>query len=235
MLKDLFNLANKRRATGVNSLALIVKKALVISRQSLFSDCLAYFFEKSYSFNSTTATDFGSETEEVIINNRFDIVIIDLSMKNFCSLSKIKRLVELKASKNIALIFDKVVPMCEYELLSDQINVGLIPWETPISEFRDIIKFISNGNSYIPPEVATNYFKKGVVNEFGLSTREIRVLHGLVLANTNTKISSEMGVKIHSVKATLKGIYSKLEVDNRTQAALIARRHGLVDIFPSRH
>ena len=60
-----------------------------------------------------------------------------------------------------------------------------------------------------------------------LSTREQEVLALLALGLSNREIAGELFLSIDTVKTYVRRVFSKLGVNNRTQAALLAERHDL--------
>jgi DNA-binding NarL/FixJ family response regulator len=62
-----------------------------------------------------------------------------------------------------------------------------------------------------------------------LSSREISVLRLLVKGHTNKEIARALELTEVRVKMHLRSIFSRLNVKNRTQAALIAEQTGLVE------
>lgn len=66
----------------------------------------------------------------------------------------------------------------------------------------------------------------------GLTPREGQILALLQHGHSNQQIAAQMGVTPGTVKTYLKSIYSKLNVQNRTQAALTFRPH-LVHSVPT--
>ena len=54
----------------------------------------------------------------------------------------------------------------------------------------------------------------------GLSPRESQVLHMVARGQTNGQIATDLGVTVHAVKFHLASIYRKLNVANRTEAAV---------------
>ncbi len=65
-----------------------------------------------------------------------------------------------------------------------------------------------------------------------LSEREIEIVELLNEGLTNREIANKTGLTLYTVKWYLKQIYSKLHVNNRTQAATKARELGLFDNKP---
>jgi two-component system nitrate/nitrite response regulator NarL len=55
-----------------------------------------------------------------------------------------------------------------------------------------------------------------------LTPREIEMLEGLCLGQSNKVIASRLSISVPTVKFHMKSLYRKLEVKNRTQAALCA-------------
>jgi HD-GYP domain-containing protein (c-di-GMP phosphodiesterase class II) len=63
----------------------------------------------------------------------------------------------------------------------------------------------------------------------GLTTREVEVVVQLARGRSNPEIAEALGVSRRTVASHLEHIYTKLGVAGRTEAALFAMRHGLVD------
>jgi DNA-binding CsgD family transcriptional regulator len=59
-----------------------------------------------------------------------------------------------------------------------------------------------------------------------LSPRELEVLEMAALGLTNWQIAARLHVSVHAVKFHLAGVYRKLEVTNRTEAAVLFLRAG---------
>ena len=61
----------------------------------------------------------------------------------------------------------------------------------------------------------------------GLSEREIQILCCLVDGGANKVIANQLGITEATVKVHLKGILKKINMANRTQAAIWALKNGL--------
>jgi DNA-binding NarL/FixJ family response regulator len=62
-----------------------------------------------------------------------------------------------------------------------------------------------------------------------LSAREREILGLLANGQSNTDIAAQLFLSEGTVRNYVSGIFTKLGVTDRTQAAIIALRHGLVD------
>lgn len=63
----------------------------------------------------------------------------------------------------------------------------------------------------------------------GLTPREVDVVVQLARGRSNPEIAELLGVSRRTVTSHLEHVYTKLGVSGRTEAALFAMRHGLVD------
>lgn len=61
-----------------------------------------------------------------------------------------------------------------------------------------------------------------------LTEREVDVLRLVAQGSSNPQIADELHITVNTVKVHLRNILSKLQLDNRTQAAAYAVQNGLV-------
>lgn len=65
-------------------------------------------------------------------------------------------------------------------------------------------------------------------NDFGLTRREIEVLRLIAEGYTNNEISGMLFISSHTVKSHMINIFNKLNVNDRTQAAVMATRNKII-------
>lgn len=87
------------------------------------------------------------------------------------------------------------------------------------------VRALSRGHNYMCAELS--YISEAVA--IGLTQRETEVLQLMALGHCNKVIARDLGIGVGTVKTYVKGIFYKLGVTKRTQAAVIASRRGLVD------
>ena len=63
-----------------------------------------------------------------------------------------------------------------------------------------------------------------------LTAREIQVLNYVAQGYANKVIASELGISINTVKVFISSILAKLEASDRTEAVVIAIKHGIISI-----
>ncbi|HET9383940.1 MAG TPA: response regulator transcription factor [Gemmatimonadales bacterium] len=88
------------------------------------------------------------------------------------------------------------------------------------------IRAVAAGRTYIDPSIG-RLVPRGE-NRDELTARERDVLRHLALGRANREIAAALGVSEETVKTHVAHVLSKLQVENRAQAAVQALRQGLV-------
>jgi DNA-binding NarL/FixJ family response regulator len=95
-------------------------------------------------------------------------------------------------------------------------------------EIVETIRAVDAGEPSLPPTVASRLAERQKREE--LSQKEMEVLQLLVKARSNKEIASELFISEDTVKFHLKGLFAKLGVRDRTEAAISAVRLGIVQL-----
>lgn len=107
------------------------------------------------------------------------------------------------------------------------------PDNIPYLSLVAVLQMVSNGQKVAPheavdflinmPAASLRSVGSSAVESYNFRDRELRVLEFLALGQPNKAISRELGINESAVKAAVKAILRKLGVENRTQAAVMAR------------
>jgi DNA-binding NarL/FixJ family response regulator len=108
---------------------------------------------------------------------------------------------------------------------------------TPREKLVAAVKGTAAGEAHIDPEVGGKLLAQvaqipgdqDTTLGVDLSERELGVLKLLAQGWTNAEIAEQLYLTRGTVRNYVSSILSKLDVDDRTQAAILAIRHGLVD------
>jgi DNA-binding NarL/FixJ family response regulator len=95
-------------------------------------------------------------------------------------------------------------------------------------DLLDAIRAVHGGRRYLSPEIAQQIALHS--SEDSLSEREIGVLRLVALGKANKEIAGELSVSEDTVKAHLKSIFAKLNVNDRTQAVTLALKRGIIEL-----
>lgn len=158
-----------------------------------------------------------------------DIILMDLGMPNMNGVEATKEIKKFSPATKVLILTshnDKEQVLAAFAAGADAYCMKDIPQERLITA----IKSVFEGVVWIDPDVAkivlTNLPAHGEketeinVADANLTPREREVLELIVEGCSNADIAFKLCISQHTVKTHISNILSKLEVDDRTQAAL---------------
>jgi DNA-binding NarL/FixJ family response regulator len=95
-------------------------------------------------------------------------------------------------------------------------------------ELLDTIRAVHAGRKSLSPEVSFELAEHAA--EESLSPAEVRVLSLIAQGNTNKEIATLLSVTEDAVKGQVKNILAKLGADDRTEAAVIGVKRGIIEL-----
>ncbi|MGD1091820.1 MAG: response regulator transcription factor [Bryobacteraceae bacterium] len=95
-------------------------------------------------------------------------------------------------------------------------------------ELIQAIRAVHTGQKYLPAPIAAALAAQ--LPRPDLSARELEVLNLIVQGFSNKHLAHTLGIAEHTVKNHVKSILSKLDVDDRTQAATAAIQRGIIHL-----
>lgn len=110
--------------------------------------------------------------------------------------------------------------------------VGFLLKDTPADDLIETVRRVHAGEVFIQPEIASRLLRELLAPQAQpvepLSEREHEVLVLLAHGHSNREIADRLVLAEGTVKNHVSNILAKLQAENRTQAADIARRYGLI-------
>jgi len=103
---------------------------------------------------------------------------------------------------------------------------GFLLKDTFTEGILEAIRTVHAGRRLIDPQVAARLMDR--ISEPSLTAREISVLQLVARGMTNKEIGVAGSMSEETVKAHLKHVFAKLDVSDRTEAALLAVQRGLI-------
>ena len=122
---------------------------------------------------------------------------------------------------------EKVYPVIEAGAMSYLLKTTRAP------QIAEAIRAAYKGESVLEAKVTTKMMKKmrsesEKLPHHDLTERELEVLRLIAEGKRNQEIADQLVIGIKTVKTHVSNILAKLNVEDRTQAAIYAHRHSLV-------
>lgn len=179
----------------------------------------------------------GRECIDLLNEKKTDVLLLDINMPNMNGLQVLQYLRERKS--NIKILILTIHNEVEYLIRAVEIGVeGYVLKDSDSSVLKKAIVSINRGDTFIQPEL-TPILKKRLEDrslnsktfEDSLTRREIEVLKLLAEGLFNKEIAYTLSISEKTVKNHVSNIFKKINVSDRTQAAVYAIKHNIVDIF----
>ncbi len=178
----------------------------------------------------------GNECLEKLNKVKPDILLLDINMPKK---NGIEVLEEIKNNNmNVKVLILTVHNEVEYLLKAVDIGVdGYILKDTESNELKKAIISIVNGESYIQPNLIPALNSKLVSRDKdkdkidSLTNREMEVLICVANGMFNREIADELSISERTVKNHVTNIFKKIDVADRTQAAVFAIKNDIIKLF----
>lgn len=176
----------------------------------------------------------GARAVELFERHRPDVVLMDLNMPVMNGIHATRRLRDQYPDARILALTTYDAD----EWVFDVIRAGAAGYllkDTPRAELIRAIEGTANGRTFVDPNVAGKLFAcvsgGGAASDpalaAGLSARERDVVKLLTRGMNNADIAHRLHLSEGTVRNYISSIFDKLGVADRTQAAIVALRHGL--------
>ena len=139
---------------------------------------------------------------------------------------------------NVKVLILTVHGEIEYLLKAVDIGVdGYILKDSESSELKKAINAVINGESYIQPKLIPALNNRLVARDVDkdkidlLTARELEVLIQVANGKLNKEIATSLNISERTVKNHISNIFKKIEVSDRTQAAVFAIKNDIIKLF----
>ncbi len=166
-----------------------------------------------------------------------DLILIDMELIEGDGLSLLQQLQNSNASSRTLVLSGHQEDYWIYQAMQSGAD-GYVFKGQVSQQLLDAIATIMQDQIYLPPEVATGFFRKfqktqaSLPSQIGqpcnLSDRERDVLYWLIQGASNDEIGKQLYISVATVKTHLTNIFLKLQVTSRTQAIVAAIKMNLV-------
>jgi DNA-binding NarL/FixJ family response regulator len=176
----------------------------------------------------------GEEAIDVVGEVAPDVVVMDLNLPGISGIEAIRELASTAPQTRVLVltISGGDADVTEAVLAG---ACGYLLKDASIQEIIAGVKAAAAGESLISPRIAGRLLDRirtgstGAYNERAeLSKREVEVLRGVANGKDNLEIATELFISPNTVKNHISNILTKLQIENRIQAAVYAVRRGII-------
>jgi DNA-binding NarL/FixJ family response regulator len=200
-------------------------RVLTVDDHAVFRDGIAAIIAPQPDMILVGEATNGVEAVEAFRNLRPDVTLMDLQMP---VRSGIDAILEIRAGTPKA----RIVVLTTYDGDVQALRAlkagasGYLLKSSLRKELLDTIRIVHAGRRYVPPEIAQQIAIHAA--EEPLTDREVSVLKLVAAGRANKLIAWELSLSEDTVKGHLRSIYSKLDVNDRTQAVTSGLRRGII-------
>lgn len=178
----------------------------------------------------------GEECIHKLLEVKPQILLLDINMSGKNGIEVLKEI--KKQNIDVKVLILTVHDSIEYLVKAVELGVnGYILKDSESAELKKAITVIMNGESYIQPKLVPALNNRLVARDIdkdkinSLTSRELEVLIQVANGLFNKEIAASLNISERTVKNHISNIFRKIEVFDRTQAAVFAIKNDLVKLF----
>ena len=211
-------------------------RIMITDDHSMIREGLKNLLELEGDIEVVAEAENGIECLDKLYDVNPDVLLLDINMPKMNGLEVLQNLKERKSKVKVLVL--TVHNETEYLMKAVDIGInGYVLKDSESSELKKAIFAIAEGENYIQPSLIPALNNKMIEkNEdelkiYSLTKREVQVLKELAVGKFNRDIAKEMEISERTVKNHISSIFKKLDVTDRTQAAVFAIKNNLIKIF----
>lgn len=177
----------------------------------------------------------GLECMDLLCEKQPDVLLLDINMPNMNGIDTLEKIKKKKYTFKVLML--TVHNEVEYLLKAVDIGVdGYILKDSDSQELKDAIVNVYNGENFIQPCLIPLLNSKMISRDSdklkieSLTKRELEILLLLSQGMFNKQIAEICDIRERTVKNHISNIFKKIDVSDRTQAAVFAIRNNLIHI-----
>ena len=208
---------------------------MITDDHSLIREGLKQLLELEGDFQVIAEACDGIDCMEKLKEQIPDVLLLDINMPRMNGLEVLQKIKDEKIDIKILVL--TVHNEVEYLLKAVDIGInGYLLKDSESSELKKAILSVVDGEDYIQPSLIPVLNAKMIDRDMDsekiekLTKRELEVLKLLAVGMYNKGVADELHISERTVKNHVSSIFKKIDVSDRTQAAVFAIRNNLISI-----
>ena len=204
-------------------------KVLLVDDHPVVRAGIRNLLEKSPDIEVVGEAKDGNEAIEMVKQLNPDVLLLDMEMPGMTGNEVAQKLQASGARVKILALSAHDDKQYIQELLSNGAAGYLVKEEVPEAIIEAVRGVARGEQGWVSRRVAaqmSSWMRDDDHNHKGLTAREIEVLQAVVAGKTNQEIGLALGISEKTVEKHLEGVFSKLAVASRVEAAVRAVREG---------
>lgn len=211
-------------------------KVMLADDHILMREGIRQLLEFDGSISVIAEANDGEECIKKLIETKPDVLLLDINMPKKNGIEVLEEIKEKKL--NVKVLILTVHNETEYLLKAVDIGVdGYILKDSESAELKKAINVVMNGESYIQPSLIPALNNRLIARDVdkdkieSLTKRELEVLIQVANGMFNKEIATSLDISERTVKNHISNIFKKIDVSDRTQAAVFAIKNDLIKLF----
>ena len=209
---------------------------MIADDHSLIREGIKRLLEFDVSMEVVSEATNGVDCLNILENFVPDILLLDISMPGKNGLEVLDEIKQNKYGIKVLILTGHNEP--EYLFKAVDIGVdGYILKDSRLDELQRAIQSVLSGESYIDSSLISvlnnrlqnrNTYKNKIDS---LTDRELEVLVQVANGMINKEIATNLNISERTVKNHVSNIFKKIDVSDRTQAAVFAIKNNIVTLY----
>ena len=202
-------------------------RLLIVDDHPVVRAGLSSMLGKEPGLNIVGAAAGVEEALALLNNSPAEVVLLDLRMPKLSGIEALPLLLKLVSPPRVIILSSFEFEEEIYRAVQAGAR-GYLLKETSRDEMVAAIFAVHAGRQYFPPGIARRLSDR--TQRSSLSPRELEILEMLSKGFTNKEIARAFGISRYTVRNHVNSINQKLEVCDRTEAASVAMKQGIISL-----
>ncbi|WP_417203405.1 response regulator [Acetoanaerobium sticklandii] len=211
------------------------KKIMIIDDHLIVREGLKLIFETEDNYEVICEAENGKVALNLLLDIKPDLILVDINMPEIDGIEFITQIQKIDISIPVIIL----TTYNDSQLISKGLSLGAKGYLLKDTTRKELIRTIEaalRGETLLQPEIVRNIFVSPANNlsntdssyNYPLTEKELSILDFICRGCTSKEISIDLKLSERTVKFYLTNIYTKLNVNSRSEAVAKAINEGII-------